>query len=201
VRFEELEKEVPVPLFDLAFLRQFFGIRAEEEAALSVELSRWAKAGKIVILRKGLYAIVGRQKPNALVIANRLVEPSYISGEYALSYYGLIPESVFTITSACWKSARQARFETPYGHYSYRQVKLMDGFDRVEIGEENVFIATPEKALVDTWHWLPGPWTAERHAEMRYHDLEQLDLDRLRHWAEAYQSPRLLRAIETFRQR
>jgi hypothetical protein len=196
-----LEKGVPTALFDLAFLRQFFGIRAEEQAALSVQLSRWAKAGKIEILRKALYAKVGPVKPNALVIANRLVEPSYISGEYALSYYGLIPESVFTITSACWKAARRARFETPYGNYSYRQVKVMDGFDRLEIGGEKVLVATPEKALVDTWHWLQGPWTAERHNEMRYDDLERLDLDRLQHWVAAYQSPRLLHAIETFRQR
>jgi predicted transcriptional regulator of viral defense system len=193
-----MEKALPKPVFDLAFLRQFFGVGKSDEGALSVRLSRWAKAGKIAILRKGLYAVKGREKPNALLIANRLVEPSYISGEYALSYYGLIPESVFTITSACGKSAREAKRQTAYGNFSYRQTKVMDGFERVEIGGEKIFFATPEKALVDTWHWLGGPWTVERHTEMRYDNTELLKADRVRHWAEAYDSPRLLHAVETF---
>jgi hypothetical protein len=191
-------KELPGPLFDLAFLRQSFGIRPQDDAALSVQLSRWAKAGKIHALRKGLYALAGREQPNALVIANRLLEPSYISGEYALSYYGIIPESVFTITCACLRAPRQALFETPYGNFSYRQVKVLDGFDRLEIGGEKISFATPEKALVDTWHWLHGEWTPERHSEMRYDNRALISPDRLRAWAHKFESPRLIRAAETF---
>jgi predicted transcriptional regulator of viral defense system len=198
VRFEELTKALPKAVFDLPFLRQSFGIRPEDDAALSVQLSRWAKAGKIHILRKGLYALVGRDTPNALVIANRLVEPSYISGEYALSYYGLIPESVFTITSGCLRAPRQALAETPYGNFSYRQVKVMDGFDRFEIGGDKISFATLEKALVDTWHWLRGAWTPKRHAGMRYGDRDLINPDRLRDWAKKFESPRLVKAAETF---
>jgi predicted transcriptional regulator of viral defense system len=198
VKLANLQNQVPTLVFDLAFLRQSFGIRPEDDAALSVQLSRWAKAGKIHILRKGLYALVGREQPNALVIANRLVEPSYISGEYALSYYGVIPESVFTITSACLRAPRQALAETPYGNFSYRQVKVMDGVDRLEIGGEKISFATPEKALVDTWHWLRGAWTPKRHAGMRYGNRDLINPDRLRDWAQKFESPRLSRAAETF---
>jgi predicted transcriptional regulator of viral defense system len=198
VKLADMQKQVPTPVFDLAFLRQSFGIRPGDDAALSVQLSRWAKAGKIHILRKGLYTLVGRDTPNALVIANRLVEPSYISGEYALSYYGLIPESVFTITSGCLRAPRQALAETPYGNFSYRQVKVMDGFDRLEIGGEKISFATPEKALVDTWHWLRGAWTPERHAGMRYGNRDLINPDRLRDWAQKFESPRLSTAVETF---
>src|SRR3989338_3314013 len=53
-------------------------------------------------LRNGLYAIKS-DPPSELELANRLYFPSYISFEYALAYYRIIPEVVYSITSATTK--------------------------------------------------------------------------------------------------
>jgi hypothetical protein len=55
-------------------------------------------------------------------IANPLYGPSYISLEYALSYYGLIPERVESITSVTTK--RSKKFITPLGSFSYEHIPL-----------------------------------------------------------------------------
>ncbi len=108
----------------------------------------------IIRVKKGLY-IFGddyRHKPYSReLLANLIYGPSYISLEYALSYYSLIPERVETVTSVTSKHAK--KFSTPIGIFSYRPipVKVFSiGLDRIEIDEGRSFlIAVPEKALAD----------------------------------------------------
>ncbi len=72
------------------------------------------------------------------LIANKLYAPSYVSFEMALSYYGLIPEGVYAITSAT--SKKTATFQTPIGKFSYRTLKpqLFFGYNQVfVIGEQS----------------------------------------------------------------
>ena len=57
-------------------------------------------------VRNGLYAL-RIELPSEEVIANRLYTPSYISFEYAMARYGLIPESVYAITSATTRTTRE----------------------------------------------------------------------------------------------
>src|SRR3989338_4756706 len=57
-------------------------------------------------IRNGLYALRS-DPPQEEVIANRLYAPSYISFEYALARYGIIPESVYTVTSATTRITRE----------------------------------------------------------------------------------------------
>ena len=60
---------------------------------------RYAQRGALVKLRNGLYALAD-QPPSEMELANRLYAPSYISFEFALSYYNLIPETTYVVTSA-----------------------------------------------------------------------------------------------------
>lgn len=197
MKIDELRKKVPVPVFDVAFVRQAYGMNPRESASLSVQLARWEGKGKLHRLRRGLYAF-----PDggdfALTVANQIVSPSYISGEYALAYYGLIPEAVFEVTSACSVAPRRAEYQTPFGRYSYRQIKVFKGFVEVAIGRTDVLIATPEKALLDTWYWLTGDWSLERHREMRYGNLQTIDLEKLQDFAKEFRSPRMLAAANNF---
>ena len=80
-----------------------------------------------------------------------IYSPSYISLEYALSKYSLIPERVYSITSICLNRSRT--FRTPLGTFTYKKRPLAIypiGIKRIEIPHEgNYLIAEPEKALVD----------------------------------------------------
>jgi hypothetical protein len=109
---------------------------------------------EIVRIKKGLY-ILGesyRKRPfSRELLANLIYGPSYISLEYALSYHGLIPERVETITSTTCGGSRS--FTTPIGLFTYWSVHggyYSAGVDLVSNAADVSFLmATPEKALAD----------------------------------------------------
>jgi hypothetical protein len=109
---------------------------------------------QIIRVKKGLY-IFGpdyRKRPYSReILANLIYGPSYISLDYALSYYGLIPERVETLTSVT--TGRSRTFNTPVGQFTYNMIPLpafQTGMTRIELDDGGAFlIATPEKALVD----------------------------------------------------
>ena len=71
-------------------------------------------------LKRGVYALK-TDLPSEEEIANAIYKPSYVSFEYALAYYNLIPEMVYTITSATTKPTRL--FDVSGIAYSYRTIK------------------------------------------------------------------------------
>lgn len=86
-----------------------------------------------------------------MYLANLLHGPSYVSLEYALHHYSLLPERVTEITSVT--PVRSKRYQTPIGCFSYRHIPLscfVSGMDIIsdEVGI-SCLIAAPEKALVD----------------------------------------------------
>jgi len=118
------------------------------------KVSKLEKSGKIIRLKKGLYVIspdLSKQILSEELIANHLSGPSYISFETALSYYGLIPERVYTVKSATTK--RKKVYHTPIGIYEYITVPedyFSIGLTQKIIQDSYAFvIATPEKALCD----------------------------------------------------
>ena len=112
------------------------------------------KSGAIVRVKKGLY-IKNPDDWGAFsesVLANMIYGPSYISREFALSYYGLIPESVSLVTSVTLKPSKM--FKTPVGNYDYRyqsRERYAFGCTRITLDDHRHFLlATPEKSLIDT---------------------------------------------------
>jgi hypothetical protein len=104
--------------------------------------------------------------------------PSYVSLDYALHYYGLIPERVEAMTSVTVNRGR--RFSTPVGLFIYHSVLMGAypiGIDQVTLeGGLSFLIATPEKALADKIQADRG--TAIRtQSEMRTYLLDSLRID------------------------
>ena len=187
------------PFFDLATIVQLSG---ENKATIHRQLSRWIKAGKLIALRRGMYVLATRYRRaavNAAELAGHLYRPSYLSREWALGFYGLIPESVVTYTSVTPRVPH--RFENAFGHFEYRHIKqaAFFGYRVVEIRGTRVMLADPEKALLDLWHLSLGPWTVERMSGMRFQNTETVNPKRLGDHAVRYDSPRLRRAAEVWR--
>ena len=104
-------------------------------------------------LRNGLYAL-RQDLPDQIEIANRLYGPSYVSFEYALSRYRIIPESAYSVTSATPKAKREFVVD---GHtYEYLKIKkeAFRGYRSEKNGSSTVHIAEPEKALVDYLYFV-----------------------------------------------
>ncbi len=182
-----------LPLFDLATVVQVSG---ERPANVSTQLHRWAKRGAVVPLRRGLFTLADvyrRVALSPLLIANELYKPSYLSGFWALSYYGLIPERAVVYTSVTTRVTRT--FVNSFGEFRYSRVMAgrFWGFSSREIDESPAWIAEPEKALLDLWYLNPGEWTRDRLVEMRFQNWELIDPQGLLRYAKQWGSPRLLR--------
>ena len=146
----QLRKALPQEEFDYtlltAALSQYSGVRQK--------INELLKSGVIVRVKKGLYVFgpAYNQAPVCKeVLANLIYGPSCISLEYALSYHGLIPERVETLTSITPK--RDKDFKTPLGQFTYRYLSLdkyPHGIEQVWLNSTHpVLMASPEKAICD----------------------------------------------------
>jgi len=187
------------PLFETSLL-------AEKEASsyrAQRRLVDWAKTGKVVPLRRGLYALPKSQRqvdPHPFVVANRLVPSSYISLEMALRYYNLIPEHVAVITSVT--TGRPGEWANEFGRFLYRHIhsRYFFGMERRLITEgQYAVIATPEKALLDLLYLRKGGDAPGFIQSLRLQNLEQLDLARLQALAERFDKPKIYRAAAVIR--
>lgn len=119
-------------------------------------ISRMVKAGELIRLKNGFFLIAEKIKEFPAPyeqIANLLYGPSYISFEWALSYYKMIPEGVYVVTSA--SASKSKLFNTPIGAFDYTHLshhRYAIGIDQKENASGRFLIATPEKALVDLVH-------------------------------------------------
>jgi hypothetical protein len=120
------------------------------------KISQWLKNGDLIRVKKGLY-VFGRDISLAPysheILANLIYGPSAISLNYALSFHGLIPERVTTITSITNK--RNKSFSTPVGEFTYKYLnssKYPVGIELLAGTKHHFLIASPEKALCDTIH-------------------------------------------------
>ena len=111
----------------------------------------WQKKGYIKKLSRLFYVFSDRNinEVENNFIANKLLEPSYISLESALRYYNLIPEVVFLTTSVTTRKTKLLK--TSIGGFQYRKVKekLFFGYRIINAGQIAYKIADPEKALLD----------------------------------------------------
>ena len=189
-----------MPYFDLATVVQ---LTEESHPSLVSQLHRWSRAGKLVPLRRGMYTLADRYRRvpvSSATLANALYSPSYLSGLWALGFYGLIPEAVAEYTSVTTRAPR--RFENPFGAFHYTNLKrtLFFGYHAVTIAGAEVFIATPEKALLDLFHLTPGEWDRPRMMEMRFQQSAVVDSDRLHAYTQRVARPRIMRAVEAWRE-
>jgi predicted transcriptional regulator of viral defense system len=135
-------------------------------------LVRWVRQGYLIRLRQGYYAFPEYRESTdfTLYFANTIYKPSYISLHTALSFYGIIPESVPEITSVT--TLKTITFSNDFGEYSYNNIRpeLMFGYDLRDMeGGRRIMFATPEKAIIDLLYLYPF-YNTER-------DLENLRLD------------------------
>jgi predicted transcriptional regulator of viral defense system len=143
-------KSLDMPVFSPREFQDVFGV-AKNTA--SVFLSNNIKSNLFVKLRNGFY-MLRDSRPSLSVIANRLYRPSYISLESALSFYGIIPETVYSVTSVSTKATRE--FVSEIGAFSYQKIKreAFIGYELKDIRGEKIFMADAEKALADYLYFV-----------------------------------------------
>lgn len=115
------------------------------------KIKRDCDAGLLFRLNRGLYE--DDRSVNPIFLAASLLAPSYISFDYALSYYGLIPERVVAITSASLMVHKNKTFNNIFGRFEFSDIPaeaFASGTTYVYDGEYSARIATKEKAICDS---------------------------------------------------
>lgn len=144
MKYIDLINNVKYPIFSLHDLKLL------GEKIYSYQLSQWVKKGYLLKLKNGLFALSEKSKElRTETVAFNLYQPSYVSLEWALAKYGLIPEMVYNCTSVTTKTTRN--FKNKFGNFIFRSIKesMFFGYKKIEENEQIYLIAEPEKALVD----------------------------------------------------
>ncbi len=73
---------------------QYLSYRLRQYRSPRAKIGLMLKKKEIVRIKKGLYILPEEYggKLNKILLSNLIYGPSYVSYEYALSYWGLIPE-------------------------------------------------------------------------------------------------------------
>lgn len=165
-----------------------------------LQLSRWVKSGRLVQLRRGLYALAPpwrKVEPHPFLVANALQRGSYVSLQAVLASHGVIPEHVPVVTSV--GPGRPETVRNPLGTFQFnRLIKDMHfGYTRLEVAPRQfAFVASPEKALLDLVYLTPGADAPDYLNELRLQNVEAMSIKKLRALADRCGRPKLVRAAE-----
>jgi len=135
-------KQKGLSLFTPSDFKKNFQIKKENTAYKILE--RLTKKGilKRLIKKKYLFAL---SESDDFQIANFLYSPSYISLESALSFYGIITQFPYQITSLTPKKTKTIKTLDKEFSYSHIKPEFFFGCEK----KEKFLIAFPEKALFD----------------------------------------------------
>ena len=137
------------------------------------KIRREVQSGNLIQVARGVYET--DKNTDGKYLAGYIYGPSYLSFDYALAVYSLIPEAVYkTYTSATFGKNRKKRYQNAFGLYTYRDVPKAVFSLGVNICVENGYsyqIATPEKALCDKLYSLPPVGSVRALKELLFDDL------------------------------
>lgn len=153
-----------VSLFTISDARKLFGFRKEN--TLYKLLQRLEKASIIKRVLGGKYLFTLKEVSD-FELANFLVTPSYVSLESVLSFYGILSQFPYTITSVTTGKSKKIIHEDKEYEFVHIDPQYFFGF----VKHDNFMIASPEKALLDElYYYTKG---------LRGISLEELDLTKI----------------------
>lgn len=143
------------------------------------KINREIRNGTYIPISKGIYT--DDEHIDGAFLAQVIVSPSYLSFEYALSYYGMIPERVTSYTSSTTLKKHNKRYRNFFGNYFYSDVPVDVfnlGVKRVSYNGHFYLIASKEKALCDLMYKKPPVYSLKQLKELLLEDL-RIDEDEL----------------------
>lgn len=200
MNFQEFkQKTEELPYFETKELRLILG--SDFTSTTLINLKNWMNRGYLTMLRRGLYVISEtKNKIDAMVFATKIYSPSYVSLETALSFYGIIPEAVFTTTSVTTRKTK--KFKTAMGNFSYQKIKkeAFGGFETKKQNGISFDLALPEKAMVDFFYLKRNILNGNREQFLGYRFNEDFKFDKkkLLHFARVFQNKKVLFLTQNF---
>ncbi len=119
------------------------------------KIGRMTDEGLLFPIIRGLYE--DDPKTPGMYLAGCIYGPSYISFEFALSYYGLINSKKWPVTCAAYGKRKEKIHETSFGTFTYRDIPKKAFSEELVLHTENGYsflMASPEKAFCDELYKL-----------------------------------------------
>jgi len=189
-------------LFTKEALRQW----EKNEDTLSFNIKYWKKNGIIIPLKKGKYILKSRfeKEENKDMyleyLANKIYEPSYVSGEYVMSKYNLLTEAVYGISSITTKKTKT--FENQIGRFNYYTVslRLFFGFEITKFYSANIMMAKKSKAVFDYLYlrFLKNSLISEKSIQelrINWENLNKKEFKEIEKYAKIVKNNRILEVI------
>jgi len=144
----ETLKQKNITLFTLSDLKKIFSFSSKDTL---IHMVRRLKKDRIIEkLTRSKYLFLHGRKVSDFELANFLVVPSYVSLESALSYYGIITQFPYHISSLTLGKSRIIKSRNKI--FQYSQIKNEYFKDFVKI--ENFLLASREKAIFDYLYFI-----------------------------------------------
>jgi len=171
-----------IPYFTIDGFRQISGM--ESAHSVRVLLHRWAQAGHIFALKKGVYMTRRfyeqhhQEAAFTLAVSAIILAHSYVSLEYVLQQHNLLTEVTYPVTCITPKNTRTITNEI--GVFWYRNIRedLYSGFVLSEYFGIRYAVASLPKALFDYMYLRPIP-AAFRSLNINLADELRLNLDEM----------------------
>ncbi|OGD33720.1 hypothetical protein A2V94_04850 [Candidatus Atribacteria bacterium RBG_16_35_8] len=136
-----------ISLLDISTAQKIFSFKKEN--SLYKFLQRLERADILKRIVKGKY-LFSFKEINDYEIANFLTTPSYVSLESALSFYGILAQFPYTITSVTTTKTRKIIYNEKEFEFAHLRRENFFGF----VKKDNFLIAQPEKALLDELYFI-----------------------------------------------
>jgi len=182
-------KEKNLNIFTPLEFKRLFGV---SDYATKWFIKSYVKEGTFTKIRNSLYMMADQPADNYL-IANRLYEPSYISFDTALSFYGIIPETIYIVTSATPKISRE--FEVKKVGFVYHKIKkeAYGGYKPIKHLNQTVLIAEPEKAVADYLYFVALNKRGLHYERM---DLKKIKKTKLLEYLKLFNNAKAIKLID-----
>lgn len=163
-------REKGISLFTYDDVRKMFGVGANTAKSL---LGRLKDKEIVEPLVKGKYAFrLAKEPPEDFEIANFVYAPSYISLESALSYYGIVDQFSYQVTSVTPRKTKE--FEVGVKTFAYARIKPKFFCDYKREG--GFLIAEPKKAVFDFLYFVYKGARSSNNMGLLHLDGESADL-------------------------
>ena len=136
-------------------------------------ISRDVDKGLLFPVSRGFYE--NNQDTDGIKLAQFIYGPSYLSFDYVLAYYSIIPEAVYkTYTCATFGKKKKKKYKNIFGNYIYRDIPkevYSYGVKLIEDGSYSYQIALPEKALCDKLYTISPVSSLKQFKALLFEDL------------------------------
>lgn len=154
-----------------------------------VVLRDLVESGILKRLEKGKYLLSDKPLDN-FVLANFLYQPSFVSLETALNFYGILSQFPYEVTSVTLKKKKEKIIDKKVFLYLHLKPSLYWGYQK----KEGFLIAEPEKAVLDQLYFVSCGWRRINFDEL---DFNQMNKKKLFIYAKRF--PKTRRFLKSFK--